>query len=165
MAAHVISRAALTGILFPAPPVAARPRTWTGTPEIYFDKQIDNTRLVKVADRKRNREMAMFTVTLCIFFALVMVYAWQHFSAVEYGYKIELLKSQRDTVAEANRALRLEQASLSDPERIDQLARQMGLASPEPEQVQRMDGARSDAGAPVMALVRPQAEIAVVSGP
>jgi cell division protein FtsL len=163
MAAHVISRSALTGILFPAAP-APRPRTWSGTPEIYFDKAIDNSRLVKVADRKRNREMATFSATLCILFALVMVYAWQHFSALEYGYKIEQLQSQRDTMTESNRALRLEQASLSDPGRIDALARRMGLSSPIPGQVQRLEGVTSDPGTPVMAMARAQgAEIAVVS--
>jgi hypothetical protein len=42
-----------------------------------------------------------------------------------------------------NRALRLEDASLRDPERIDVLARRMGLVPPEPGQVIRMDsGAR-----------------------
>ena len=39
-----------------------------------------------------------------------------------------------------NHALRLEDASLRDPERIDVLARRMGLVPPEPGQVIRMDG-------------------------
>lgn len=163
MAAHVISRSALTGILFPAVSVAPRLRTWSGTPEIYFDKQIDNSRLVKIADRKRNREIATFSATSLVLFLLVMIYAWQHFSAVEYGYKIEQLKSQRDTIAEANRALRLEQASLSDPERIDVLARRMGLSSPQPGQVMGMESTGNSAT--VMALAQPDAAIAVVSGP
>jgi cell division protein FtsL len=129
---------------------AAGRQSWTGTPEIYFPKAIDNSRLVKVADPRRAREMRQFTLALVVLFALVMVYAWQHFSAVEYGYKIEALKSDRDSLAELNRALRLEQASLRDPERIDALARDLGLRTPGPGQVVRMEGA-GDSGAPVLA--------------
>ncbi len=125
-----------------------------GAPEIYFAKPIDNSRVVKVADRERNREMAMFFCALCLLFTLTMVYAWQHFSAIEYGYKIEALRSTRDTLAETNRTLRLEQASLRDPERIDTLARQMGLESPQAGQVVTMD-APADPATPVMARVSP----------
>src|SRR5581483_10583082 len=87
-------------------------------------------------------------------------YAWQHFKAIEYGYKISELKVQRDNLVEMNRALRLEEASLRDPERIDKLARNMGLVSPQPGQVIRMDTVLPDAGAPIMASAAP---ISVVS--
>jgi len=70
-----------------------------------------------------------------------MVYAWQHFSAIEYGYRIEAMKTQRDSLSELNRALRVEDASLRSPERIDALARQMGLVSPQAGQVQRLEPA------------------------
>ncbi|HUK86864.1 MAG TPA: cell division protein FtsL [Terriglobales bacterium] len=122
-----------------------------GTPEIYFAKAIDNSRLVKVADRQRNREMAVFVATLCVLFALVMVYAWQHFSAIEYGYKIEAQRTQRDSLVELNRTLRLEEASLRDPERIDTLARQMGLEMPQAGQVISLDLPVGNAAAPVLA--------------
>ena len=54
-----------------------------------------------------------------------------------------------------NRALRLEDASLRDPERIDMMARRMGLVPPEPGQVIRMDSAAADSNAPVMASAEP----------
>ncbi len=112
-----------------------------GAPEIYFFKPIDNSRLVAVADHRRNREMAQFFIAACVLFLVVMVYAWQHFSAIEYGYRIEAMKSQRDSLSELNRALQLEDASLRSPERIDALARQMGLVSPQAGQVQRLEPA------------------------
>ena len=111
---------------------------WLGTPEIYFRKTIDNSRLVKVEDPRRGREMRQFGIALCLLFVLVMGYALQHFRAIEYGYKIETLR---------------------DPERIDVMARKLGLQSPRPGQVVRMDSA-SDMAAPVMASVRP---VSVVS--
>ncbi|HTR26269.1 MAG TPA: hypothetical protein VMI10_20010 [Terriglobales bacterium] len=133
---------------------SGRKSCWLGTPEIYFRKTIDNSRIVKVEDPRREREMRVFGVVLCCFFLLVMAYALQHFRAIEYGYKIEALRAQRDGLVGMNQALRLEEASLRDPDRIDAVARKMGLQSPVPGQVIRMD-AGSDVGSPVMASVTP----------
>src|ERR1700690_1194917 len=127
-----------------------RKSCWLGTPEIYFRKTIDNSRLVKVEDPRRAREMKYFGFALCCLFLLVMGYALQHFRAIEYGYKIEELRSKREDLTNMNRALRLEEASLRDPERIDLTARKLGLQPPQPGQVQRMD-ASNDLAAPVMA--------------
>lgn len=136
-----------------------RKSCWLGTPEIYFRKTIDNSRLVKVEDPRREREMRFFGIALCCLFIIVMGYALQHFRAIEYGYKIEMLRSQREGLAGMNQALRLEESSLRDPERIDVMARKLGLQAPDPGQVIRMD-AGSDIGEPVMASVTP---VAVVS--
>ncbi|HEV7218499.1 MAG: cell division protein FtsL [Terriglobales bacterium] len=133
---------------------------WTGTPEVYFSKGIDNSRLVKVEDPRRHREMKQFGIALCCLFLLVMTYAFQHFKAIEYGYKIETLKSQRNSLAELNRDLRLEEASLQDPQRIDVLARKMGLQSPQAGQVIRMDTPLPDSASPILASVTP---ISVIS--
>ena len=127
---------------------------WLGTPEVYFRKTIDNSRLVKVEDPRREREMKYFGLALCCLFLLVMGYALQHFRAIEYGYQIESLRSERADLTEMNRALRLEEASLRDPERIDVMARKLGLQSPQPGQVLRMDVA-TDAATPVIASVTP----------
>ena len=129
-------------------------RAMGATPEIYFAKQIDNSRLVKVSDPARSREMRLFVGSLVLLFAMVMVYAWQHYSAIEFGYNNEQLQSQRDSLVESNRQLNLEEASLQQPARIDVLARQMGLQAPTAGQVVRMEPAdTSDPGTPVMARV------------
>jgi cell division protein FtsL len=137
-----------------------RQSCWLGTPEIYFRKTIDNSRLVKVEDPRRERDMKQFGLALCCLFLLVMGYGVQHFRAIEYGYKIEGLRSQREDLTNMNRALRLEEASLRDPERIDVMARKLGLQSPQPGQVQRMDVV-TDTAAPVMASVTPFAVVSV----
>jgi hypothetical protein len=136
-------------------PAAERRTFWTGTPEIYFAKSIDNSRLVKVEDSGRNREMKQFGTALGVLFLLVFAYAWQHFRAIEYGYQIEAAKRELSEKVEMNHALRLEDASLRDPERIDVLARRMGLVPPAPGQVIRMDATSADAQAPVMASNAP----------
>lgn len=142
-----------------AGPAARRKPCWTGTPEIYFGKTIDNSRLVRVEDLRRELEMKQFGVALCCLFLLVMTFAWQHFRAIEYGYKIETLKMQCDGLVEQNRLLRLDEASLRDPQRIDALARQLGLQSPQAGQVIRMDSAAPESVAPVMASMTPVAEL------
>jgi hypothetical protein len=138
-----------------AVPAARRNTFFTGTPEIYFAKAIDNSRLVKVEDPGRNREMKQFGTALACLFLLVFTYAWQHFRAIEYGYQIESAKRELSDLTEMNRALRLEDASLRDPERIDVMARRMGLVPPAPGQVIRMDGAAADSNAPVLASAQP----------
>lgn len=142
-----------------AVPSNRRKSCWLGTPEIYFRKSIDNSRLVKIEDPQREREMRQFGIALCVLFLLVMGYALQHFRAIEYGYKIEALRLQRDGLMEMNHALQLEVSSLRDPERIDLMARKLGLQSPQPGQVVRMDLA-SDQPGPVMASA---ATVAVIS--
>jgi hypothetical protein len=136
-------------------PAVERRSLWTGTPEIYFSKAIDNSRLVKMEDPQRNREMKQFCTAMAVLFLLVFTYAWQHFKAIEYGYQIESAKREFASITEMNRALRLEDASLRDPERIDLLARRMGLVPPEPGQVIRMEGSGVDAQGPVMASNAP----------
>jgi cell division protein FtsL len=143
------------------PSVAVRRHScWIGTPEIYFTKAIDNSRLVKVEDPRRAREMRQFGIALGCLFLFVMAYAFQHFKAIEYGYRIESLKSQRDSLIEVNRALRLEEASLRDPERIDRMARELGLQSPQAGQVIRMDTALPEGSSAVVASLTP---VSVVS--
>jgi cell division protein FtsL len=109
------------------------------TPEMFFTKHIDNSRLVKADDPERRREMKRFTAMMTLFFLLTMVYVWQHFSAIEVGYSVEAQKSQVEQLREENRQLRLSEAELSDPGRVDALAKQLGLQQPMPGQVIRQD--------------------------
>jgi cell division protein FtsL len=103
----------------------------------------------------------MFSGSVASLFLLIIIYAWQHFSAIEYGYKIEAQKAERDRLVEVNRSLQLEEAGLRDPGRIDVLARQMGLESPEPGQVIRLDTDTPTVatGSAVMARMSPVAVI------
>ena len=121
------------------------------TPEVFFAKHIDNTRLVKADDPERRREMRTFSTVMSVLFVLVMVYVWQHFSAIEIGYKIEAQKQQVELMREQNRQLRLTEAQLTDPGRIDEIAKQLGMGAPQPGQVVRPDG--SVGNAPVLAQV------------
>ena len=140
----------ITGMITPVDARATVRRSVAGiTPEFYFQKTIDNSRLVKVSDPQRRREIRIFSVAVAALFMVMMFYAWQHFSSIEYGYRIEAQKAERERLVEVNRTLTLEAASLRDPGRIDALARKMGLESTQPGQVIRLNP--EDVGAPIMA--------------
>lgn len=114
------------------------------TPEMFFTKHLDNSRLVTADDPDRRREMRIFTGVVSVFCFLLMMYVWQHFSAIEVGYKIEAQKKQVEQMREDNRQLRLQEAQLSDPGRIDRIAKELGLDVPAPGQVVRPDGTPQD---------------------
>jgi cell division protein FtsL len=135
--------------------MAAQLRARRGpTPEVFFLKRLDNSRIVKAADPVRVKEMRLFATAMAVLFALIMVYGWQHLSSIEYGYRIESEKQQMQQLEEQNRQLRLTEAQLGDPERIDVMARQLGLSTPRPEQVVRPD-ASADPNAPALAEAAP----------
>jgi cell division protein FtsL len=131
-------------------------RRGTRTPEFHFARHMDNSRLVKAPDPVRVREMRLFSAAMTVLFSLVMVYGLQHFYAIEGGYRVESEKQTLDQLREENRQLRLAQAELTQPGRIDMMARQLGLQAPQPGQVVRPN-ARPDASAPVVAQMTPPA--------
>ena len=122
------------------------------TPEIMFTRHIDNSRLVKAPDPVRTRQMRVFAAAVTVLFSLVMIYGLQHFSAIEGSYRVESEKQVLEKLREDNRQLRLSEAQLTQPGRIDGMARQLGLAEPQPGQVVH-GSAHQDANAPVLAQV------------
>jgi cell division protein FtsL len=131
--------------------MAAQRRVRRGpTPEALFTKRIDNSRLVKAADPSRAREMRSFACAMAFLLSLALIYGWQHFSSIEYGYRLEAQKQQVQQLEEQNRELRLTAAQLADPARIDTMARSLGLTAPHPGQVVRPNAA-TDGSSAVMA--------------
>lgn len=129
------------------------------TPEVFFAKHLDNTRLVKAADPVRVKEMRRFAVAICLMFAMVMIYGWQHFSSIEIGYRVEAEKQQLEQLREQNRQLGLSEAQLCDLNRLDREARRLGMNAPQPGQVVRPESGfdtEMGPGAPVMAQVHMQ---------
>ena len=108
-------------------------------PEFYYVKHIDNSRLVREVDVERRRECFSLLGLGVLVFLFVLLFAWQHFQCVRNGYQIEQLKAESASLEAQNHQLRLEQAALADPARIDTLARtRFGMVSPSPQQVIQM---------------------------
>jgi cell division protein FtsL len=124
------------------------------TPEFYIARHFDNSRLVKASDPVRVKEMRLFSAAIAVLFSLVMIYGLQHFYAIEGGYRVETEKQAVEQLREDNRQLRLAEAQLSQPHRIDVMARQLGLTDPAPGQVIHPNF-RPDAATPVLAQVMP----------
>lgn len=142
---------------------AAPRRYMPGAPEIYFHKAIDNSRLVRATDPKRKREMNVFAMAVMVCCLVALVYVVQHCNSLQYGYKIEAARKDLDDMQNTNRSLKLEVATLKDPERINALAQQMGMALPAVGQVQRMeDMGATESSVPVMARAN---NISVISVP
>jgi cell division protein FtsL len=119
-----------------------------GFPDVYFVKRIDNSRVRRELNPERRRQCFTLLGLCSLVFICGLMLAWQHFQCVRTGYGIEQLKAQRSSLAEWNRELRLEQASLADPQRIDTLARaKLGLATPTARQVIRLGAAGEPAEA------------------
>jgi len=81
----------------------------------------------------------------------VMIYGLQHFSAIESSYRVESEKQTLDQLREENRQLRLSEAQLTEPGRIDRMARELGLMEPQPGQVIHPNDAAPEGSAPVIA--------------
>lgn len=135
--------------------MAAQMRARRGpTPEVLIAKRFDNSRLVKVADPVQAKEIRIFSCVMLALLGLIMMYGLQHYSGLEYGYRIESEKAQLRHLQEQNRQLKLTDAQLSDPARIDALSRQLGLTIPTPGQVVRPD-ASLDQNGPSLAETHP----------
>jgi Cell division protein FtsL. len=124
------------------------------TPEFFFAHHVDNSRLMKTPDPARVREMRVFSVAVFVLFTLVMIYGLQHFYAIEGSYRVEQEKQTLSQLREENRQLRLAQAELTQPARIDAMAREYGLVAPQPGQVIHPNGPLNSS-APVEARMAP----------
>lgn len=134
------------------PKARRRPRNFPAVgrasfPEFYFVKHIDNSRLVREVDVERRRECFGLFGILALVFLFVFMFAYQHFQSVRLGYQIEQLKTEYTTLEQQRHQLRLEQAALADPQRIDTLARtRLGMVTPGPQQVIRSIGSEPGEG-------------------
>ena len=123
--------------------------------EFYTAKKIDNSRLERHVEPAKMRDLYR-TVALGGMLALFcMLYVYQHFRCIDLSFQLEGVKAQQADAAALNSALKLEIAGLSDPKRIDVIARrQLGLTETLPTQMREYD---EPAGAEVAAAryVRP----------
>jgi cell division protein FtsL len=135
----------------PNPLVAGR----ASFPEFYFTKQIDNSRLVRQAGPRKWREYSKLLLSAALVFVCGLLFEWQHLKCVQDGYAIEGLKAECLKQQKWNHQLRLAEAGLADPQRIDTLARKLGMVSPSPQQVIQWSGVGAPEQQPEGAQVAP----------
>ena len=104
--------------------------------EVHFEKRIINNNVIREADSKGHRDYVIVTILAAMFLFGLFAYGWQHYQWIQYGYRIEEAQKKKLQLAEIERQLRLERASLSNPQRIDSIARkQLGMVVPAPGQL------------------------------
>lgn len=100
-------------------------------------KKIDNSRLVRILQPARARDLFRTGALLCAVGGFFLFYGYQRFRSIELSFRLEDLKAKQAQAAGLNTELRLEVASLRNPMRIDVIARrQLGLTEPLPNQVE-----------------------------
>lgn len=74
-------------------------------------------------------------VYLSLIFAFSLGYVWTRVQVVETGYRLRTLEADKERLKEDNRSLMVEAATLRSPQRLEQLAAQMGLKQPTQNQI------------------------------
>ena len=80
-------------------------------------------------EKSLQKTVSIFRYFLWIipFILLGIFYVWQHIEVVRSGYCINKLKSERTRLVEENHILQMNAASLRSPQRIEAIAKDMGL--------------------------------------
>jgi cell division protein FtsL len=108
--------------------------------EIQINKKIDNSKVIREVDRRCRLEYICLTLLGAVFVLSALLYAWQQYRWVQYGYRIEESQKTIALLEETGRQLRVERASLSNLERIDSIARtRLGMTRPRGGQVVTLD--------------------------
>jgi cell division protein FtsL len=120
------------------------------TTEFYTAKKIDNSRIERHVEPAKMRDLYRSVALGLVFAAFCILYIYQHFRCIDLSYRLEGAKARQADAAALNAALKLEIAGLSDPKRIDVIARrQLGLTEMLPTQVHEYE---EPAGAEVAAV-------------
>jgi cell division protein FtsL len=112
----------------------------TATFAFHTVKRIDNSRLVRNVAPVRMRNLYRTVALGAAIAACLTLYVYQHFRCIDLSFQLEGLKVEQADAAALNSSLNLQIARLSDPRRIDVIARQqLGLTEVQPAQVQEYE--------------------------
>ncbi|MGA2812474.1 MAG: hypothetical protein ABSG16_13815 [Candidatus Acidiferrum sp.] len=108
--------------------------------EFHTVKRIDNSRLVRNLEPVKMRNLYRTVALGGMIAACLTLYVYQHFRCIDLSFQLEGLKVQQADARALNSSLNLQIAGLSDPRRIDFIARQqLGLTEVQPAQVQEYE--------------------------
>lgn len=109
-----------------------------------FAKKIDNSRLVRDADPKARGACWSAIGAACLAVALLTGVLAPSVATTLAGYKLESLRSEQRRLVDERRTLDLQEAELLSPARLEKLAADQHLVTPETGQVVHLDGNKPD---------------------
>ena len=90
--------------------------------EFAIKKDVRNNPIVREVDRARQRDLGKTVAVAGLLVVMILVWTWQQFELLQYGYVLESLQRQRAAEEDAATHLRLEIETLTSPKRIEELA-------------------------------------------
>jgi cell division protein FtsL len=86
--------------------------------------------------RKKGKPMPLPFITLTMLFISSLIFlVWSRIQVTQLGYRISQASHEQEQLLQKNSALKIEEASLKTPSRIEDLAKnRLGLINPEPDQ-------------------------------
>lgn len=113
--------------------------------DIYFySKRIDNSRVIRQADPGARGECWSAVGAAGIVLMIGASVIAPHVASVLEGYKIESLKTERQSLLNQKRELEVREAGLLSPGRLNDLAKARNLTSPAADQIVHLDNPSMD---------------------
>jgi cell division protein FtsL len=98
--------------------------------------KLDNSQIVRERDPRAGRDLAFFLLVVAVLVAGLVLYAFPHLELRRSSIATEQMQRERERLAEENRKLRLEKASLEELSRIQTIAeKQLELKRPDASRV------------------------------
>ena len=95
-----------------------------------FRRPVANSYLVRERDRRRWRDLGLVLLAVVPLVLALLSYTWIHLQVLETGYRIDAQERDLQGLLEEERMLRMQAARLTNPTRLDRLARERLELSP-----------------------------------
>ena len=102
-------------------------------------QQQNNSNVARERDERADRRQLVLLVGGLLLAGGFVVTIWQHFSAVQYGYKNEALRQEHARLLAEQQQLQLTLDEAAAPVALERAARQLGM---QPARAAQMSGAR-----------------------
>ena len=103
--------------------------------EVRFEKNINNLTVVREVDTRRQWEYVAVTMLGAVFVLGLLFYGAQLYQYSQYGLQIERATARKMALEKKRDNLRLHRDQLQDPNRIELIAKQMGMVRSVPGQL------------------------------
>jgi cell division protein FtsL len=114
-------------------------RTLPNEDVYFFVKEINNSRVVRQADPKERSAAWKTLVSAAAVVTLLVGVLLPSAYGLLAGYKVEALKAEQQALMREKSRLELEESSLLNPARLEELARIQSFVDPAPQKVVYLD--------------------------